>query len=75
MKKEVINKKIPDNCPFCGIKTYQFIDGFQKHCVQMARHEVWQKAIGAITKTPHFDYYFKNTISIKTITKRTWKFN
>ena len=67
--------KIPERCPFCGIKLYGFIDGYQKHCVQKARHEVWQKSIGANVKTPHFDYYMKNTEPKSIITKRTWTFS
>lgn len=57
-----------DNCPICGIKIWM---EYRKHVVQVARHEVWQKAIGASKKTPHFDYYFENTKQ-KTKTKRTW---
>jgi hypothetical protein len=43
----------------------------QKHFVQLAKYEIWRKALEEIEETPHFDYYFKNTKPVKK--GRTWK--
>ena len=45
-------------CPVC--KKERCFD-IEKHVVQKARFEVWQKALGSKKETPHFDYYIKNT--------------
>ena len=59
-------------CPACK-KECGYRGGEQKHVVQVARFEVWQKALGAKNKTPHFDYYLKNTKQIPTYKMaRTW---
>lgn len=31
----------------------------QLHITKKAQNEVWQKALGRIKQTPHFDYYKK----------------
>ena len=45
-------------CKICGQDIFK---DFKRHTIQRARYEVWQKSIGSLKKTPHFDYYFKNT--------------
>ena len=37
----------------------------------IARSEVWQKALGELKETPHFDLYIKNTVVTKSPT-RAW---
>jgi len=63
---------LKEKCPVC--KKICFSD-YRKHIVQKARFEVWQKAIGNYSETPHFDYYFKNTKvdEIKSTMLRNWK--
>ena len=56
-------------CPICEKEVFS---DYKKHIVQVARFEVWQKAIKNTVKTPHFDYYFKNT-KPRNISLRTWK--
>jgi len=56
-------KTIPDKCPCCGRPTHQYVDGFQKHCLSLARYEVWQKAISGLKKTPHFNYFMRNIVT------------
>lgn len=57
-------------CPICDYETYSETN---RHIVQVARHEVWQKAIGSKIKTRHFDYYIKNTRPVKSShLTRTW---
>jgi len=58
-------------CPICNYSSFK--NGLQKHVIQKARAELWQKAIGGNKKTPHFDYYYKNTKPLISLTKRTWK--
>jgi hypothetical protein len=52
------------NCKICGADNNGFgysEQNIKKHIVKCAYAEVWHKAIGAIKKTPHFNYYMKNT--------------
>lgn len=60
-------------CKICDKNV--FMD-FQKHCVQLAKYESWQKALGNPNETPHFDYYLANTTKDTKIVGyfgRTWK--
>lgn len=60
----------------CKICNKDIFSDFEKHCVQMARYESWQKSLGNPDKTSHFDYYLDNTIKNNTIKRyfaRTWK--
>lgn len=57
-------------CPCCEKK---FADqSIRMHVYHSARAEVWQKAIGHIKKTPHFDLYMKSTVDTKS-PKRAWR--
>lgn len=50
-------------CPVC--KSSKDNKGFnlvnlQLHITKKAQNEVWQKALGNIKQTPHFNHYKKN---------------
>lgn len=58
-------------CPCCGAK---FADqSIRMHVYHIARSEVWQKALGTIKGTPHFDLYKKSTVPVKNKTDRKWR--
>lgn len=56
-------------CPICKHKYH--INNIKMHLYHTSKTEVWNKALGMVTKTPHFDLYKKHTVPI--MATRHWK--
>jgi hypothetical protein len=67
-----MKQKYTEKCPVCGKDMFNVTEGYQRHIVMQARHEVWVKAFDGETSTPHFEYYLKHTKPAKR-SVRTWK--
>ncbi len=64
-------------CPVCKVSkdNYGFnLVSMNNHITKKAKYEVWEKALGNMKTTPHFDYYLKNTY-IKPSKTREYKKN
>ncbi len=64
-------------CPVCKVSKDKHgftLVNLNSHITKKAHYEAWEKALGNMKKTPHFDYYVKNTY-IKPITQRVYKDN
>lgn len=76
-KRKTEDGVIDYQCPFCNrwFRVYGYCNwGIKLHISRTAKQEAVAQKLGEIKKTPHFDYWVKNTDSVKWLyRKREWK--